>query len=120
MQSIKKSPQAICSLRRRWSECGDLNPGPHGPEPCALPSALHPVMEDSFCIIMIPALLVKKKSRRFAKISRPAAEDGPRRMSSPELHKIFEFDLCTATKIHGGTKGRIDILNEKKYSFRVY
>ena len=26
-----------------WSECGDLNPGPLGPEPSALPTALHPV-----------------------------------------------------------------------------
>ena len=32
----------------RWSEWRDLNPRPHGPEPCALPTALHP---DSFCII---------------------------------------------------------------------
>ena len=81
----------------------------------------------SFCIIMTPAVLVKKKSRHCTKISpraargfRPSAQLGPRRMSSPELHKIFELDLCTATKIHGDAKGRIDILNEKKYSFRVY
>ena len=26
-----------------WSECGDLNSGPLGPEPSALPAALHPV-----------------------------------------------------------------------------
>ena len=25
-----------------WSEWRDLNPRPHGPEPCALPTALHP------------------------------------------------------------------------------
>ena len=28
----------------RWSEWRDLNPRPHGPEPCALPTALHPVI----------------------------------------------------------------------------
>ena len=37
----RKSPQAY-SLRRRWSEWRDLNSRPHGPEPCALPAALHP------------------------------------------------------------------------------
>ena len=41
-----------------WSECGDLNSGPLGPEPSALPSALHPVF-DSFVIIMKEILLVK-------------------------------------------------------------
>ena len=24
-----------------WSKCGGSNSGPHGPEPCALPAALH-------------------------------------------------------------------------------
>ena len=33
---------AVRNDLRRWSECGDLNPGPLGPEPSALPSALHP------------------------------------------------------------------------------
>ena len=28
--------------RSDWSEWRDLNPRPHGPEPCALPTALHP------------------------------------------------------------------------------
>ena len=28
-----------------WSEWRDLNPRPHGPEPCALPTALHPDVE---------------------------------------------------------------------------
>ena len=28
---------------RRWSGCPDSNWGPHGPKPCALPTALHPV-----------------------------------------------------------------------------
>ena len=39
-----------------WSEWRDLNPRPHGPEPCALPTALHPV---SFFIIEAPAGSVK-------------------------------------------------------------
>lgn len=32
--------------RTSWSECGDLNPGPLGPEPSALPTALHPVKKN--------------------------------------------------------------------------
>ena len=40
-----------------WSEWRDLNPRPHGPEPCALPTALHP---DSYIIIIFIALNVKR------------------------------------------------------------
>src|SRR5579859_5309812 len=31
-----------------WSGCADLNRGPHGPKPCALPTALHPVRNLSY------------------------------------------------------------------------
>ena len=31
-----------------WSEWRDLNPRPHGPEPCALPTALHPDANSCF------------------------------------------------------------------------
>ena len=37
----KRLKTSVSSLKC-WSECGDLNPGPLGPEPSALPSALHP------------------------------------------------------------------------------
>src|SRR5207248_4770539 len=30
------------SYSRTLSGCADLNRGPHGPKPCALPTALHP------------------------------------------------------------------------------
>ena len=39
-----------------WSEWRDLNPRPHGPEPCALPAALHP---DSYPIIIFLFRAVK-------------------------------------------------------------
>ena len=53
---------AVRNDLRRWSECGDLNPGPHGPEPCALPSALHPEMlrvspRSFYSIMTLPALV---------------------------------------------------------------
>ena len=53
---IKKNPDH--KIQVLWSECGDLNSGPLGPEPSALPSALHPVF-DSFVIIMKENRLVK-------------------------------------------------------------
>src|SRR5579885_1995464 len=28
-----------------WSGCADSNRGPHGPKPCALPTALHPAIQ---------------------------------------------------------------------------
>ena len=31
-----------------WSEWRDLNPRPHGPEPCALPTALHPDVQHGY------------------------------------------------------------------------
>lgn len=36
---IRRNPKKSTDL---WSEWRDLNPRPHGPEPCALPTALHP------------------------------------------------------------------------------
>ena len=45
-----------------WSECGDLNSGPLGPEPSALPAALHP---ESFIIIVAESGFVKKKIQHF-------------------------------------------------------
>ena len=30
---------------RNWSGARDLNPGPHGPEPCALPNCASPRLE---------------------------------------------------------------------------
>ena len=50
-----------------WSEWRDLNSRPHGPEPCALPSALHPV--DSFHIICVLSPLVKKYFSKMYKLS---------------------------------------------------
>ena len=112
-----------------------MNPGPLGPEPSALPSALHPeteyrLLSDSFYIIMIPTVLVKNKSspgamflrkRRFEP-HRPSRRSGGRKaktavkkMSSQLLHKVFEEYLCTATKMTAVPDRRIDILNEKKY-----
>ena len=49
-------------IQALWSECGDLNSGPLGPEPSALPSALHPVF-DSFAIILSVCSIVKQNSR---------------------------------------------------------
>ena len=37
-----KIDKLLLKLVDFWSEWRDLNPRPHGPEPCALPSALHP------------------------------------------------------------------------------
>ena len=39
----------VCFL---WSEWRDLNPWPHGPEPCALPSALHPGNTAVFAVLL--------------------------------------------------------------------
>ena len=132
---IRVSITQIRYEHSKWSECGDLNPGPLGPEPSALPSALHPeteyrLLSDSFCIIMIPTVLVKNKSspgamflrkRRFEP-HRPSRRSGGRKaktavkkMSSQLLHKVFEEYLCTATKMTAVPDRRIDILNEKKY-----
>ena len=44
-----------------WSECGDLNSGPLGPEPSALPSALHPVLFYSCAIILSEKGIVKNR-----------------------------------------------------------
>ena len=49
---------AVRNALRRWSEWGDLNSRPLGPEPSALPAALHP---ESFSIIMIHVQIVKMK-----------------------------------------------------------
>ena len=41
-----KNPQSLMASRIfRWSEWRDSNSRPHGPEPCALPTALHPDMK---------------------------------------------------------------------------
>src|SRR5579863_10360541 len=37
----------MASLARVWSGCADLNRGPHGPKPCALPTAPHPAIQHS-------------------------------------------------------------------------
>ena len=41
-----------------WSEWRDLNPRPHGPEPCALPAALHP---EIYSIIVFLFVYVNRK-----------------------------------------------------------
>ena len=38
--TIKQKSTEWCFLAL-WSKCGGSNSGPHGPEPCALPAALH-------------------------------------------------------------------------------
>ena len=38
----KKVGASDMQLAPTWSEWGDSNSRPHGPEPCALPTALHP------------------------------------------------------------------------------
>ena len=42
-KKLEKEPEIIDFELFLWSECGDLNSGPLGPEPSALPAALHPV-----------------------------------------------------------------------------
>ena len=56
--NTKKSLKQIVLSSFPWSEWGDLNSRPLGPEPSALPAALHP---ESFLIIMTLHLNVKSK-----------------------------------------------------------
>lgn len=45
VKSCKKVLKSYDFKTFRWSEWRDLNSRPHGPEPCALPTALHPDMK---------------------------------------------------------------------------
>ena len=38
---MNKNLENLAFSRFLWSKCGGSNSGPHGPEPCALPAALH-------------------------------------------------------------------------------
>ena len=46
-ENKQKRAETQSFLLNLWSECGDLNSGPLGPEPSALPAALHP---GAFCL----------------------------------------------------------------------
>ena len=61
-KKIDKPLDEVC--RFCWSEWRDLNPRPHGPEPCALPTALHP---DGYIIIVASGGVVKMEPRRMAR-----------------------------------------------------
>ena len=54
---LSKKPVAYATGFFQWSEWGDLNSRPLGPEPSALPTALHP--EISFIIIIRQTGIVK-------------------------------------------------------------
>src|SRR5258706_3649562 len=41
---------------RNWSGARDLNPGPHGPEPCALPNCASPRRESDSIGALLPTL----------------------------------------------------------------
>ena len=59
----KEIPRTIAALGIViWSEWRDLNPRPHGPEPCALPAALHP---EIYSIIIRLSTSVKRKRRNL-------------------------------------------------------
>mgnify|MGYP001458670665 CR=1 FL=1 len=53
-----------------WSGCADLNRGPHGPKPCALPTAPHPVtaffslMHDYYNMAPAPCQGVTARARQ--------------------------------------------------------
>ena len=54
----RKDPAPKCGIfvciffvNTTWSEWRDLNPRPHGPEPCALPTALHPEILKQYTIL---------------------------------------------------------------------
>ena len=61
-KKVIKKPDLLKNQAFLWSECGDLNSGPLGPEPSALPAALHP---ESFIIIVAGSGFVKKKIQYF-------------------------------------------------------
>ena len=42
LRSGEEGPKSADSSSKRWSGAGDSNPGPHGPEPCALPDCASP------------------------------------------------------------------------------
>ena len=48
MKSCKKALKSYDFKAFWWSEWRDLNPRPHGPEPCALPTALHPDVQHGY------------------------------------------------------------------------
>jgi hypothetical protein len=42
IRMVEETPPEPDLSSKRWSGAGDLNPGPHGPEPCALPNCASP------------------------------------------------------------------------------
>ena len=52
LRANKKHTTQIMRVCFFWSEWRDLNPWPHGPEPCALPSALHPDNTAVFAVLL--------------------------------------------------------------------
>ena len=72
-----------------WSEWRDLNPRPHGPEPCALPTALHP---DSYIIIVVLPVSVKGGVWPFL------GKTGSGKRKSPTEVGLFESTITCCTE----------------------
>src|SRR5467141_3995444 len=71
---------------RNWSGARDLNPGPHGPEPCALPNCASPRLE---VILSGPSA-----RRRSASGAKPACPTG-----------VILSGLGGSPRIGGGPEG---------------
>ena len=86
-----------------WSECGDLNSGPLGPEPSALPSALHPEMSfpDSFYIIRSKAANVKK----IFFLPPANGKQGEKKRYLPFSRFVVYWIRQIGTNRHGGRTG---------------
>ena len=61
----KKSVSPIKT--HRWSECRDSNPGPHGPEPCAIPNFATPRSHDGYYYSCLAAGCQERKSSPHSK-----------------------------------------------------
>ena len=56
----KKKNEVVASFFF-WSKCGGSNSGPHGPEPCALPAALHLDLGKILSFLQVVKSVVKVK-----------------------------------------------------------
>ena len=72
-----------------WSEWRESNPRPHGPEPCALPTALHP---DSYIIIVVLPVSVKGGVWPFL------GKTGSGKRKSPTEVGLFESTITCCTE----------------------
>ena len=95
-----------------WSEWRDLNPRPHGPEPCALPTALHPDVQHGY---------YKDFSARCQEREREIFEEfsflAPRRYFTSILHDpafaFYSAPLCFALWNEEGPKSKCEMRNER-------